>query len=80
MNATHFHRAAGLGLGLLALSFFAGCTGGPAWGGWSQRPSNADMARVIENTEPVEAPAESAPLAPPGRPLRTEVTIEDDNK
>ena len=78
MNVNPLHRATRAGLGLAALLLLAGCAGGPGWGAWSQRPSNADMARVIANTEPVEPPPEPAPLSPPTRPMRTEVTFDKD--
>lgn len=79
MKADHstFARA---GFGLIALIFLAGCAGGPAWGGFSKRPSDADIALAIQRNEPVEAPAEPAQLSPPRRPMKTEVSVSDENK
>lgn len=78
MNANSLHRVAPAGLGLAALTLLAGCAGSPAWGGFSKRPSNAEIATVIENNEPVEPPAQPAQLQAPRRPMKTEVTFGDD--
>jgi hypothetical protein len=73
-ESTKFVRA---GVGLAALTFLAGCAGGPAWGSFSKRPSTADMALAIQQNDPVEPPAPPAPLQPPRRPMQTEVTADD---
>lgn len=68
------------GLGLAALTLLAGCAGGPAWGGFSKRPSDADIAVAIRSNDPVEPPAPAPQLAPPSRPMKTEVSVSDDNR
>jgi hypothetical protein len=77
MNANSFRRAAMAGLALGALGLLAGCAGFPGWGGWSQTPSNQDMAMVLEHSEPVTPPPAPAQLAPPRRPMTTEVSFGD---
>jgi hypothetical protein len=65
MKAEHYSRIvrAGVGLGLAGL--LAGCAGGPSWGAWSQRPTDAEVAAVLARTEGSQVAQQPEPRQEP---------------
>jgi hypothetical protein len=53
---------AAVGLGLLGL--LAGCSNGPSWGGWSKRPTDAEVAAVLARVEGTQMQAQQASPRP----------------
>jgi hypothetical protein len=66
MKAEYYSKLARAAVGLGMLGLLAGCSNGPSWGGWSKRPTDAEVAAVLARVEGTRMQAQQpdAPAQP----------------